>query len=88
MRKMKRIFLEHVMIRNVQYLTTSQMIKATLLITSASLYCAAMLSSLTAATIELPEYGFLIDAIDAAPGAGPTTALRCSCLYRTVSHRM
>jgi photosystem II reaction center protein PsbP len=54
---------------------TSQMNKATLLIISASLSCVAMLSSLTAATIDLPEYGFQIDAIDVAPGAGPATAL-------------
>jgi PsbP len=49
--------------------------KTTLLIVSASLYCTAMWPSLTAAAIDLPEYGFVIDAIDAAPGSGPTTAL-------------
>jgi hypothetical protein len=45
------------------------------LIIGPALYYAANLSSLTAATIDLPEYGFLIDVTDVKPWANASTPL-------------
>ena len=49
----------------------------------AALYSAAILTSVTAATIDLPQYGFTIDVLDAPPSATMATTAFVSFLPAT-----
>ena len=45
------------------------------LIMSLAVYCSSTMAMLTAAPVDLPQYGFKLDLLDSAPGSGNGTAL-------------